>query len=289
MTVYRDYSQEELDRQYNARAAVPDADAHFARWAADSRAVRERVAGRYDLAYGTHPRERLDILAAGPDAPVHVFIHGGYWRAFDKESWTWMAPAWLDAGVSYVAISYPLAPEATLDAIVDSVRRALAWLWREGAGHGIARDRLFVSGHSAGGHLTAEALSTDWPALDPVLPADLVKGGFAVSGLYDLEPIRLTYLNEVLGLDTESARRNSPIAHVPRRAGPLLLSVGGAEPDEFHRQQATYAAAWRGAGLLAEEIAAPGDHHFSVVERLAQPSSPLFAALCRLAGGAVHA
>jgi len=281
MSLYRDYDQEQLDYQYNTRAEVPDFQDFFDRWAAESAAIRDATDGIYDIAYGEGERERLDVFGLGPDAPVLVFIHGGYWRAFDKSYFSFLAPAAKRAGLALVAISYPLAPAATMDEIVDAVRRAFVWLWRHGAEHGLARERLYVAGHSAGGHLTAEIMSTDFTALDPDAPGDLVKAGFAISGLYDLEPIRLTYLNEDLRMDAETARRNSPIGHVPSGAGPLLMTVGGRESAEFHRQQADYAAAWRAAGNSAEILAADDLHHFDILDRLAEADSPLMAALCK--------
>ncbi len=286
MAIYRDYDQAALDRQYDTRSDVPDYQAFFDRWAADSTAVRAAAgdAGLIDVAYGPGPRDRLDIFPAGADAPVLAFIHGGYWRAFDKSYFSFLAPAINAAGATLVTIGYPLAPAVAMDDIVDAVRRAFIWLWREGAGHGIAADRLHVTGHSAGGHLTAETMSTDWAAIDAALPADLVKAGLAVSGLYDLEPIRLCYLNPEVRLDAEMARRNSPIHHVPRRAGPLTVTVGGAESDEFHRQQADYAAAWRAGGHDLSVVDAPGHNHFTIVDLLTDPASGPFRALMRMMG-----
>ena len=144
--------------------------------------------------------------------------------------------------------------------------------------------RIHVSGHSAGGHLTALMVSSDWAALG--LPADLLKGGCAVSGIYDLEPIRLCYLNADVRLDAAMAARNSPLALVPRAAPPLILTVGGRETDEFRRQQAVYAEAWQAAGLPLEIVALPEDQHFSILDRFATAGSPLFAALERQILGA---
>ncbi len=279
MPVYRNFDQEELDREYNTRADVPDFQSFFDRWAADSANVRETIGGMIDIAYGPGPRERLDVFAVEPVAPVVVFIHGGYWRAFDKNYYSFLAPPLNKAGISLVAISYPLAPAATMDEIVAAVRRAFLWIWRHGADYGLDPRRLHAFGHSAGGHLTAEAMSADWPAIDSGAPADLIKGGFGLSGLYDLEPIRLSFLNADVRLDAAMANRNSPIHHVPRADAPLVLSVGGAESSEFHRQQKAYAAAWRAAGNRAIEIPAPGHNHFTIVDELAVPESALFAAL----------
>jgi len=280
MTIYRGYDQAGLDAQYNLRAAVPEHPRYFARWAADSAAVRTRLAGHLDLAYGPGARQRLDIFPAPARASAAggaalVFIHGGYWQALEKASFSYPAPVFHGAGITYVAIGYPLAPAADMDAIVDSIRAALVWLWRNGAEYGIDPDDIHVAGHSAGGHLAVTALTTDWPARAPELPADLVKSATAISGVYDLEPIRLCYLNQALSLDAESARRHSPAAHVPDAAGPLFLAVGAAETDEYRRQQADFLAGWRAHGLIGVGVELPGLDHFAIADGLADPESPL--------------
>lgn len=282
MTIYRGYDQAGLDAQYNLRAAVPEHLEYFTRWAADSATVRARLAGSVDVAYGPGARQRLDIFpapAGGERGPTLAFIHGGYWQALDKSSFSYPAPVFHAAGASYVAIGYPLAPEAGMDAIVDSIRAALAWLWRNGGEYGIDRDNIHVSGHSAGGHLAVTALTTDWPGRAPDLPADLVKSATAISGVYDLEPIRLCYLNQALSLDAESARRHSPAAHVPDAAGPLFLAVGEAETDEFRRQQADFLSRWRAHGLIGVGVELPGLDHFAIADGLADPESPLSKAI----------
>lgn len=277
MTIFRDYDQAGLDAQYNNRAAVPDHPAYFERWARDSAQARETLPCRLDLAYGPGERERLDIFPAGggASAPALVFIHGGYWKGLDKSDFSYPATALVDAGIAYVAIRYPLAPAAGMDEIVASVRRALAWLWREGRGHGVDPARLVVSGHSAGGHLTAMLLATDWPAVADDLPADLVKGGLSISGLYDLEPVRLSYHNAELRLDAAAARRNSPLHHLPATAPPLALVVGAEETDEFRRQQQEFLAAWRARGLEGSGAEFAGLNHFSIVDGFYDPASPL--------------
>lgn len=276
MAVYRGYDQAGLDTQYNLRAAVPEHPQYFARWAEDSAAVRRRLAGHVDIAYGPGARQRLDIFPApAARGTALVFIHGGYWQAADKSVFSYPAPVFNAAGITYVAIGYPLAPAADMDAIVDSVRAALVWLWRNGAEYGIDPDDIHVAGHSAGGHLAVTALTTDWPGRVPDLPADLVKSATAISGIYDLEPIRLCYLNQILSLDGESARRHSPAAHVPTAAGTLFLAVGGAETDELRRQQADFLARWRTHGLIGVGVELPDLDHFAIADGLADRESPL--------------
>ena len=285
MTLFGGYDRAGLDAQYNNRAMVPDHGAIIEKWLAESAAVRRRLDVRLDLAYGPGARERLDLFPAGGDgAPIFAFIHGGYWQMMDKSALSCLAEPFVAAGLNYAAIGYPLAPAAGLDEISTCVRAALLWLWRNAADFGGDPDRIFVSGHSAGGHLTAMAMTADWAALgrdSGGAPADLVKGGCAISGLYDLEPIRLTYLNEALGMDAEVARRNSPVHNLASAGGRLIITVGDDESDEFHRQQADFVAAWRGKGLPCEVIGQPGLNHFSVLNELAAPESALHKAVIR--------
>ncbi|HEV3175037.1 MAG TPA: alpha/beta hydrolase, partial [Stellaceae bacterium] len=181
-------------------------------------------------------------------------------------------------------VNYTLAPKAGMDEIVRQNRAAVAWLQRNAREYGLDPARIHVAGHSAGGHLTAMVLATDWSAFG--LDRDPVRGACAISGLYDLEPIRLCYLNDVLGLDALGAERNSPIHHLPKQSPPLILSVGTGETDEFLRQQEAFAAAWRGAGLALEVADQPGDHHFAVVGRLGESQGPLHRAVMRQIWGA---
>ncbi|MGF1608644.1 MAG: alpha/beta hydrolase [Kiloniellales bacterium] len=281
--LYRDYDQDGLDRQFNLRARWPEHPTYFARWENDSAAVRERLPARLDLAYGTSPGERLDLFpAAGSgQAPLLAFIHGGYWQALDKSDFSYLAPAFVEAGIAFASLNYDLAPQTRIAEMVAQVRRALAWLYCNAAGHGIDPARIYVAGHSAGGHLTAMALATDW-AYQNGLPADLVKGGCSVSGVYDLEPISLSYHQAVLSVTPQEVAACSPIRCLPGQAGPLLCAVGSEETDEFLRQQADYLAAWRAAGLPGTAIDLPKRNHFTAVDALGEPGHPLFQAVCRL-------
>ncbi len=281
MSIFGGYDQAALDAQYNNGDRVPDYPDYIERWTRDSEATRAGLDCRLDLAYGPGERQRLDIFpASSPGAPLLVFIHGGYWQRLDKNVFSYLADAFVAAGIGFAAIGYPLAPAAGLDEISESARAAFEWLGRNAAEHGLDPDRMFVAGHSAGGHLTAAMLATDWAARDGV-PADLVKGGCAISGLYDLEPIRLCYLNKVLGMDEAVARRNSPVHDLAGASGDLIVTVGGDESEEFHRQQADLVAGWRARGLEPAEIPQPGKNHFSVVDQLAAPDSALHKAVIR--------
>ncbi|MBM3487039.1 MAG: alpha/beta hydrolase [Alphaproteobacteria bacterium] len=286
-TVFLQYDQVGLDAQYDLRARVPDTAYHLRFRETESARVRGALTCRLDLAYGAHAGERLDVFPADRrGAPALVFIHGGYWRGSDKSDASYMAPDFVAAGVTVVTVNYALAPVVAMDEIVRQNRAALAWVWRNAATLGIDRDRIHVAGHSAGGHLTAMMLATDWAAFDADLPRDLVKGACALSGIYDLEPIRLSFLNADVRLDRESARRNSPIHLAPHCAAPLILSVGALETEEYHRQEARFAAAWRAHLPALDIVAAPDCHHYNIVPWFGRAGTALFEAMHRLIGPA---
>lgn len=279
MTIYRDFDRAALDAAYNNTAQVPETAAIIARWTAAGDIVATAPEARLDIAYGPGPRQSLDLFVPESDGPVPVFafIHGGYWQRLNKRPFTCFAPAFLEAGIAYAAIGYPLCPDVRLTELVESVRQAMAWIGQEGASHGLDPARLHIGGHSAGGHLTATMMSTDWGARG--LPGDLIKSGCAISGIYDLEPIRLGALNDAVRIDEAEVAALSPIHHLPARAGHLTLCVGGAELPEFLRQQAEYGAAWRAGGLPLHEIAPAGANHFTVIDGLSEPASPLYRAI----------
>ncbi len=286
--VFLGYDRQALDREYDNRAKVPDATDYLARYARASAAARRALPARLDLPYGPSPAERLDLFWPGgppppgaPPAPVHVFIHGGYWRALDKADFSFVARALAPAGALVAVINYALIPTVDMAELVRQCRAAVAWLYREAPAFGGDARRLTVSGHSAGGHLTAMLMATDWPAFAG-LPPDVVRAGCGISGLYDLEPIRLCYLNDTLGLTPEAARRYSPIHLRPASSAPLLLPVGALEGPEYHRQTEALAAAWQAHGVACEIMDMPGHHHFSIVCELEDPESALGRALRRL-------
>lgn len=265
--VYRGMTQEQLDAQYNIRAMVPDYPEIFKSWAVRSEGVRAALKDRskLDLSYGADPAQALDLFLGETGAPLLIFIHGGYWRAQDKSDFSYVAEPYVAAGVCVAMVNYRLAPRVTIDDIVADVRQSIVYLYRTAAEHGYDRNRIFVSGTSAGGHLTVSALATSWPEHD--LPADVLKGGCALNGLYDLEPIRLSYINKEIGISPETAKRQSVIDHLPMQAPPLILSTGGDESAEFKRHQRDLAQAWRRAGLSCTEIDQPDGHHFDIIER----------------------
>jgi arylformamidase len=278
------YNSEFCEQQYNARAAVPDHPAILARWAEESKRVREYSRCELDLAYGPSHREKLDLfLAEGTGRPLLLFIHGGYWRALDKYDFSFLAPAFTQAGVSVALASYGLCPQITIDGIVGQIRAAVAWLARNAHRYGAPANKLFVSGHSAGGHLTAMMAATHWPSFAADLPVDLVQGAVPISGIYDLEPLRYSSVNQDVRMNAAAARRLSPIHwRAPSRI-PMVITAGGDESDEFKRQQRLLVESWR-ERCSFEEIPMPGHNHFSVVEQLCAAQSPLYHAVLRLIG-----
>ncbi len=284
--VYSTFDQEALDAQYNLRPLVPHHPAVFERYIRDSEAVVERERCTLDIAYGAARGKRLDVFRPTTDdpAPVVVFIHGGYWRNKDKSDYRDLAPAFTRAGVVFVGLNYTLAPTATMDKIVDQNRSALAWLAANIADHGGDPDRIHVTGHSAGGHLVAMMLTTDWTAFAGL--ENPIAGATAISGLFDLEPIRLCYLNETLGLDEAEAHRNSPIHLRPTADVPLILSLGGEETAEYHRQQDEFEVAWAPHLSAISTVEMAGLTHYDVIDHLGHPGSALFhAVLDQIEGG----
>ncbi|MGH7090452.1 MAG: alpha/beta hydrolase [Stellaceae bacterium] len=270
---YRGMDRAALDAAYNNSAAVglERRDRYLADWTERTRALAARVGAKRDLRYGDGARHRLDFYpAANAGAPLFVFIHGGYWQISDKENYGCVAAGLLTHGIPVAALEYTLAPAIRMDGIVAEMRSALAFLRREAAALGAA-PRFVVSGHSAGGHLAAMLL--DEPQVAGVLP---------ISGLFDLEPIRLSYLNDKVGLDADAARRNSPILRIPDAAPPLAIACGASELPEMRRQSADYHAALRAKGLAAELLTLDGHDHFSILEELAASDGRLTAAARQL-------
>jgi arylformamidase len=269
--VFGAYDQAALDLQYNNGARYPDFATYLARYPQASARVRAELGGTLDIAYGPGPRDTLDLFRpkkAKGKPPILIFIHGGYWQRLDKSHFSYLARPWVRAGAAFVALGYPICPAVTMEQLVASVRAGIAWVASEADHLGLDGRRIAVTGHSAGGHLTAMAVTGPGP--------DLV-GGVALSGLYDLEPIRLSYLNAALRMAPDEARRLSPI-HLPRpRGGRLILAVGSGESEEYHRQQDALAATWD-----VEDRRLAGLHHFSIADTLADSANPLFRTVAEL-------
>jgi arylformamidase len=264
-----------LDVQYNNRARIPEHAAIFEGWRQASALAREKSLCHTDIAYGTEPGETLDVFtAARADAPVLVFIHGGWWRSLDKRDHSFIAPAFTQAGAMVVVPNYTLCPAVTIEAITLQMVRALAWVYRHAARYGGDPKRIVVAGHSAGGHLAAMLLSCRWQGVASDLPARLMPSALSISGVFDLEPVRRTpFLQADLRLTRASARRLSPV-HFPPPAGRLLTTVGADESAEFLRQNRLIQGAW-GTRAVPVCEAIPGTHHLNVLHALADPTARL--------------
>ncbi|MEM7444258.1 MAG: alpha/beta hydrolase [Pseudomonadota bacterium] len=282
--VFGQYDQEALDAQYNLRARVPTHQTFFDAWAADSQAAAEQTSCTRDIRYGAGDKQLLDLFVPEGTGrfPIVLFIHGGYWQALSKDDYLFPAPSFVNSGIAFASVGYDLCPDVSLDALVEEVRGAIDWTYHHARDFHLDRRRIYVAGHSAGGHLTAMMMSTNWTQRG--MPLDVVKGGCSISGIYDLEPLRLSYQNELLRLTPEAVARLSPANHVPSTSGPLIAAVGGEETDEFIRQQADYAAAWRGRGLPMVEVDCPDQNHFEIVNLLKDSESALMRAVRGMVG-----
>ena len=265
-----------LDSMYNNRALVPAHAQHFAQWSAASALARKQGPCTLDVAYGQGEGETLDIFPTDtPDAPVLVFIHGGYWRSLDKADHSFVAPPFTRQGACVVVPNYALCPAVTIPQIAMQMVQMLDWVWRNIARHGGDPSRITVAGHSAGGHLAALLLACQWRDYAADLPLHLVRNALSVSGLYDLEPLRHTpFLQEALRLTPADARRASPALMPAPKKGQLYTVAGGDESAEFLRHNTLIQKNW-GARAVPVCEALPGLNHFSVLEALANPKHRL--------------
>jgi arylformamidase len=273
-----------LDAQYNNRALVPEHAAIFDRWRQASQLVRDQTRCELDVPYGQAPDERLDIFpAASAGAPVLVFIHGGYWRALDKSDQSFIAPSFVSDGAAVVVPNYALCPAVSIEHIALQMTRVIAWVWHHAGEFGGDRGRIALAGHSAGGHLAAMLLGCRWKDVDADMPLQPLQGALSISGLYDLEPIRLTpFLADDLRLTPANVRRLSP-AFFPRPRRPLYAVVGGDESSEFLRQNQLIRDQWGPTAVPVCETLV-GHHHFNVLHNLADPAGRLHELALRLLG-----
>ena len=273
--LYRGLGKEALDAAYNNTNAVgiEQRNAYISDWEMRSEIVNNIWRPRCNIPYGSRPRQRLDVFSCGTaEAPTLLYIHGGYWQMGDKETYGFIGDSVLRSGYNFVLVEYTLAPEVRMDEIVSEIHEAIDWVIANIDEYGGDPRRVFISGHSAGGHLTAMGMSDQ-----------RVAGGIAISGLFDLEPIRLNYLNQKLGLDEAEMLRNSPMNNIPSESSPLVVTVGLGELPELIRQSEDYYNVWQCQGHPGQYLPIPERDHFSVLEELAKPDGLILAALDDLA------
>jgi arylformamidase len=261
--------------EYNNRARVPENPALMAGWARDAATYRAQRAPRR-IAYGAGARNTIDLFAGDGQGPIVVFIHGGYWQALDGSSFSHCARGLNEHGIDVAVPSYDLCPQVTVDTIIKQMRAAACALAKLGR-------PLVISGHSAGGHLAACLLATDWKAQDAAMPNDLVIAAYAISGLFDLVPLVETSINKGLGLDSATARAASPLFWTAPAHGSLDAVVGELESAEYHRQSRTATEVWAKAGLSTRYGVVADSNHFTAIAPLADPASEMVMRLKRLA------
>ena len=274
--LYRGFSQTELDRAYSPSSMVASIEPFLARYAADSAAVRARhdAALWATRAYGPSAEQTLDLFRPRvTPAPLLVFIHGGYWQALSKDDASFPATAITNAGFGFAAINYTLAPHATMDAIVEEIRQALVYLWTNRHSLGVADGGMVISGHSAGAHLAAMMLATDWAARG--VDAGFIKAALLLGGVYDLEPIRLSYVNAAVGMSEAASRRNSPLDQRRTIDCPLVVAWAEFDTDEFKRQSRALTTQWSGGRAVATSFEQPNVNHFDSLFDWCDPDSRL--------------
>jgi len=269
--VFLDYDQEALDRAYDQRFWAPNMDAVLKRYVANSEAVRARIGAPKTIAYGASPIETLDIYsAARTNAPVMVFLHGGAWRTGRARDYAYAAETFVRAGAHYVIPDFATVMEVGLDGMVAQVRRAVAWVAKNAPSFGGDPRRIYVTGHSSGGHLAGTVLITDW-STDFGLPRDVVKGGICISGMYDLRGPRLSARSSYVKFDDRIEQEHSAQRHLARISCPVIVAYGDQESPEFQRQSRDFAEALRTAGRLHGLLVGQGYNHFEIPETLASP------------------
>jgi arylformamidase len=265
--VFLDYDQAALDRQYNQRAWVTNADELIRRYVTMSDAVRARLGEPESIAYGSGPMETFDLYRAPQaPAPLLIFLHGGAWQRLSKRENAFAAETFVRADAHFAAVDFGSVPTVALADLVDQVRRAAAFAHTNAQRLGVAADRIHVAGHSSGGHLAACVLTTDWSELG--LP-QVIKAGMCISGIYDLRPVRLSARNEYLRLDDAREAALSPQRHVDRLRCPLIVAAVDLDPPEFLRQARDFAAAAARTGTAVRHVEGKGFNHFNFIETLA--------------------
>jgi len=261
----------DLEAEYNNRARVPEHLEIRAGWQREAAKYRASQRSELDLPYGTGERKKFDLFHpdSGPGSEVVVYIHGGYWQYGEREEYSHIAAPFTASGLSVAVVSYGLCPETTLPEIIEQLRASMIAVWKKTGA------RPIVTGHSAGGHLAAAMLVTDWSEFDGV-PQDLVRNACAISGVFDLEPLLHIGMNENLKLTEATVDEVSPIKWTVSGEGRrLVVTVGGAESSEFLRQSRELATVWGEAGIATEYLEVENGNHFTVVEAMMRPDGEI--------------
>lgn len=273
----------DYDLLYNPRLVVADYERVFDRWERDSERARASLDCYLDVPYGMTEAEKLDMFCAPSSKGLLMFIHGGYWRSLDKKRFAFVAPAFVEAGISVAIPNYALCPAVKVEDIVMQMVQACAWLYRNAGNFGAPADSLYVCGHSAGGHLAAMMLCCEWPKYSPDLPERVVSAALSISGLYDLtEIVKVPSVNCDARLTEKSALKVSPAFMPPATDAPLFTAVGGDENEGFHIQNRLIAERW--GRTRQADFPCPGANHFTVLDRLCAPESDLFRGALRMMG-----
>jgi arylformamidase len=261
------------DANYNLRARWPEHGKFMADWTAMGEAAARAPGWTLDIAYGPGPSQNLDLLAPAKRtarrAPLFAFIHGGYWKALDKRDVRFLGASFAARGIAFASLNYALAPLVSIEAIVRQIRAALDFLWREAPRFGVDPGRIFVGGHSAGGHLCSIVCAENQPL------AFALAGAFSVSGVYDLEPLAQSLHQTELKLDRRQVETYSPLRQRPRPGTRIWATVGGDETPAFLAQQAAFAKSWSGHGARVTVVPAPGLHHFDILAKVADFDHPI--------------
>jgi len=274
--VWMDKDQVELDAAYDQSFYAPMAGQIVKRWASNSDDVRARLGVPQREAYGPTEVEKLDIYRTKrPNAPIFVFIHGGAWLGGEAKNYAFPAELFVNAGAHYVALDFIAikAANGDLRVMADQVRRGVAWVYKNASSFGGDANRLYVGGHSSGGHLCGVTLVTDW-SKDFGLPVDTIKGGLCMSGMYDMKPVRLSKRGTYVKFDDDMEDKMSSQRHLDLLRAPITVTYGTNETPEFQRQNRDFAAAVKAAGKPVELIEAPNYNHFEMNESLASPYAP---------------
>jgi arylformamidase len=267
----------DLQHLYFNRGLVPDHLAIFARWADQSATLRAANPGMTTLTTGPKPRQKVDIFKGAPNSSVVLFVHGGYWQAMDRETHHFAAQGLLSHGITVAFAGYTLAPEASIDQILSEIRASVVALCQH------MNRPIVISGHSAGGHIASAILASDWLTTRAALGFHPVSGGLPISGVFELEPLLATTMNQALKLDVVSARRLSTRLWPAPAGQRAIVAVGGDESSEFLRQTRGLVAAWMTSGVDCTELIVPGTNHFTVLDHFSDPESALTRAALALA------